>query len=803
MPKFRETGALLGHIKLFDMRTIFYLFCWVACSFSMSVQAQYYHTPNIGAGENPGDLNKLLEYPLGQGLDASWSSIHSGSATSPEWTAIQSIPFPFYFNGNLVTHFKVSTSGVLTFDTAAASVPPGSNANLPDAGIPDNSICIWGLEGSGSNDNIVKQTFGAAPHQQHWIFFSSYNFEGSSGSCWTYWSIVLEETTNYIYLVDQRNTSASGCDPELTLGVQIDANTAYEIPGSPNITSHANADQRPVDNTYYTLAYGNQPDHDLTVTQVYMFPRLALAKAPFDIEGYVRSIGLQPVNAFHINYRVNGGSIVSDSVGSITIDTFGYQYFSHATPWTPASAGSYTIDIWASNINGNADQDPLNDTASVMVTVYDTMTPRMVLHEVFTSSTSNASVAGNDQLEGVLNANAGNYTMIRYPMSWPSPGDPYNTEEADDRQFYYYVQFVPRLFLDNYRYGNPSSYSQASFDYYYNNAAFVNIDADYAVYCDSISINISIDPLIDHSSNNLVLHTVIVENETTENIGGNGETYFTNVMMKMLPDADGNPLSSLVTGVTQTQSYQYKLPSTLNIEETHDLSVVVFIQDNATREIWQSVYANDLIENDGALVSGLNGSFDLSNLPFSIGGTFKNYQDNPVTSFGVNYQINDEPVVSGTIDNLSLDFNQSKSFSHPVKWNPTTVGNHVIKLWISNLNGNDEDELACNDSLQKTIFVTNNFNAVEDPEQPAAYFMVFPNPASEKASLSFQVDNREDVTVTLIDVLGENIRQYRYPERSPGTYQEDLDLQGISNGIYQVRFQAGDRQFIRKLLILK
>ena len=59
------------------------------------------------------------------------------------------------------------------------------------------------------------------------IHFSSCT-NGSIG--WSYWSIVLEEGTDHIYIVDQRNTSGEGA---LSVGIQIDATTAISDPASP------------------------------------------------------------------------------------------------------------------------------------------------------------------------------------------------------------------------------------------------------------------------------------------------------------------------------------------------------------------------------------------------------------------------------------------------------------------------------------------------------------------------------------------------------------------------------------------
>jgi hypothetical protein len=175
-----------------------YTFLFILTIISLNVTSQYYYLPSINPG-NPGGLNTLDEYPLGSGLSNTWTSILGPSNSSPTWSSVETIPFNFNFNGGPVTQYKVSSSGVLTFSTSASTAPSYLNSALPDVSIPDNSIVIWGLEGSGSNDNIVTQTFGTAGSQQHWVFFASY----TAGGSWSYWSIVLEEGTDNIYIVDQ------------------------------------------------------------------------------------------------------------------------------------------------------------------------------------------------------------------------------------------------------------------------------------------------------------------------------------------------------------------------------------------------------------------------------------------------------------------------------------------------------------------------------------------------------------------------------------------------------------------------
>tara|TARA_R110002096_G_scaffold426165_3_gene635559 strand:- start:29146 stop:29658 length:513 start_codon:yes stop_codon:yes gene_type:complete len=151
---------------------------------SYTANAQYYVNTYNPAGQNPGDLNNDPEQPLAflNGNSLGYTAVLTATTNNLRWSGNQTIPFTFNFNGNPVTQYKVSSSGVLTFTTSAVAVPSyGNNTALPSASIPDNSICIWGLQQSGANDEIGSKTFGTAPNRQHWIDFLSYSSPSSPG----------------------------------------------------------------------------------------------------------------------------------------------------------------------------------------------------------------------------------------------------------------------------------------------------------------------------------------------------------------------------------------------------------------------------------------------------------------------------------------------------------------------------------------------------------------------------------------------------------------------------------------------
>ena len=582
------------------------LFC------SSALFSQYYYIPASSPG-NPGGLNADSEYPSGSGLDPSWTVILGPSQSSPAWSSTETIPFTFNFNGSAVTQYKVSSTGVLTFSTSVTAVPGAGNATLPDPAIPDNSVMVWGIQGTGANDNIVSKTFGTSGSQQHWVFFSSYDGGGS----WSYWSIVLEEGSDKIYIVDQRHSSAA--NPQVTAGIQTDATTATMVSGSPTLSNVAGSSALPDDNHYYEFIYGSQSAIDAAGVAVTTFPYLILGNAPFTVSGEITNLGSSSITSMDINYSIDGASAVTESLSNLTINTYDNYTFDHSSTWNPSSSGTYDVAIWASNINGSSDMDPSNDTITGTVNVFTSFETRKPMLEVFTSSTCGPCVQGNINLATVLSNYPEQFSLLKYQMSWPGNGDPYFTQEGYDRRVFYGVNSVPRLEIDGGFDANPSGMTNQDFDDFAAIPSFTSLSANYSIGGQSVDVSITIDPLENMNSNNLTLYTGIFEFLTYNNSSTNGEIEFSNVMKKMLPDAGGYSINPLQAGVQVIENFSftfqgnYTLPADANtpinhmlnhsVEDFENLGVVVWIQDDITKEILQSTTASLVTDVNGDLSS--------------------------------------------------------------------------------------------------------------------------------------------------------------------------------------------------------
>ncbi|MEM9931640.1 MAG: hypothetical protein AAF840_17670, partial [Bacteroidota bacterium] len=71
---------------------------------------------------------------------------------------------------------------------------------------------------TGADDYVMTQTFGVAPNRQFWIRWSNMEYGNPSSNLDNSFAVVLEETSNNIYLVDMRANNAANLST--TLGLQ-------------------------------------------------------------------------------------------------------------------------------------------------------------------------------------------------------------------------------------------------------------------------------------------------------------------------------------------------------------------------------------------------------------------------------------------------------------------------------------------------------------------------------------------------------------------------------------------------------
>lgn len=103
----------------------------------------------------------------------------------------------------------------------------------------------------------------------------------------------------------------------------------------------------------------------------------------------------------------------------------------------------------------------------------------------------------------------------------------------------------------------------------------------------------------------------------------------------------------------------------------------------------------------------------------------------------------------------------------------------------------------CRDTTTSTIVVDNVISI--DDELGASSFQLYPNPSRDVFHLSFELTQRRDVQVEVLDLNGRAIFADR--QKASESYQQDIDLSAYSKGIYMLRIQAGTGVSYRKLIL--
>ena len=353
---------------------------------------------------------------------------------------------------------------------------------------------------------------------------------------------------------------------------------------------------------------------DVAMESLNMPTTLGLNNAPFTFEGTLRNYGGATITSATINYSVNGGTPVTESLSGLSIAPYDTYTWTHTTAWNPSTTGTYSVDFYALPINGTFDQNTSNDNLNVSIEVLTATADRVVLAEEFTSSTCGPCASFNPGYKQLLDANSANtetgrVTSVKYQMNWPSPGnDPAYNQEAADRRVAYGISGVPDVVYS----GSNIPTSQANIDIVKDVPSLANLSAEWSATGNYIQCDATVNALADLGSN-VVLHMAMIEKQINHSIQTNGETVFYHVFRKFMDGSNGHSMSNMTAGNT----YTHYANSTISVNAapaqgsfdfwigTSNMDVIVWLQNTTTGEVLQSAYGK-------YITSGINEMDDVA-----------------------------------------------------------------------------------------------------------------------------------------------------------------------------------------------
>ena len=336
-----------------------------------------------------------------------------------------------------------------------------------------------------------------------------------------------------------------------------------------------------------TTLFSNNNENAKDFEQAFVLTVPEYVYGAYAVTGSFRNTFDAPINAFDLHWHIDDGPLNTVSFADLELlqnDSFCFEELVDVD----LLPGNYTLTVSITNVltDGRPLHVDIPEVTSQLRVAHDEV-PRRPLFEMFTSSTCPpCATFNNGFFNNFTTENADELSLIKYQMNWPGAGDPYYTPEGGARRSLYGVNSVPWLILDGSRVATSAAAVNSAFSNALQNPAHMEISGHYQIDGYDISIQGSLMAFADFPI--VRMQVAVIESVTYNNTGGNGETEFHHVMHKMLPSAFGTILN--LEAMEEYQfSFTYNMQDT-NVEDMDDLMVVVFTQNQSTREIFQSNY---------------------------------------------------------------------------------------------------------------------------------------------------------------------------------------------------------------------
>ena len=350
------------------------------------------------------------------------------------------------------------------------------------------------------------------------------------------------------------------------------------------------------------------------------------------------------------------------------------------------------------------------------------------LVEHFTQASCGPCASLNPTLYTTLNTfGAANYTKITYQVSWPGV-DPMNAAYPagpNDRRNYYSVTGVPTARLNGTDQGQGAnginsivSASTLAAEAALTTDVGLSINHSHATGSD-FNVNITVRNVSAAAiAAGRVLHTALTEKEINyaSAPGSNGETDFFHVVRNMYnantnaASTSGYTLPAIPAGDSVVINATLTAPG--YVGDFNEIGFVTFVQNQSTREIYQSEYSEPVTIPNPTDVSTANAVYGSTNYCNNANWTpsfdVTNTQATAITSVEAEYTINGGTPVATTLSGVNLAQNQTGTVTFPAVTLPGGASNVVYR--VVSLNGSAPDMNGTNNAnMSGAVLVLGTF----------------------------------------------------------------------------------------------
>ena len=688
--------------------------------------------------------------------------------------------FEGYQNGDPIAQ---TSSDWETWGSIVGGNPPytdDANVSITQSTSGNNSLYLFSGPSQGSQDVVLPFGSGAPYISGDFEFVSKFYVNPNTGAYFNFqaevtpgttWSldvkmdlgtIVLENTGSGInYLT---STYPEGQWFELKVACDL-TNNLWELfingvsQGSftNTVNKIASLDLYPiighefyVDDVCYSYTPYIALAYDMSAIDLDFSSFIALSSAPFTVSGEIVNYSSTTITSLDINYSINGAAPIVDNLIGQNLVLFDILNFNHSINWTPPSIGTYVIEVWASNLNGNIDLNTANDTLSQIITVLTSIPEKITVGEEKTGSWCGWCPRGAVAL-GEMEATS-NFIGIAVHN-----GDPMVISSYDGSLGNYIPGGYPGGGVDRVLIGDPSDFSIM-------HASRV----DETVPCGVNSINAYFDGITNKIS-------VSAEVETFGEMSGNFR------LSCVIVEDD---LESTSSGWAQTNSYSgggsgvMAFPS--NINGGYNFSVGANPAQSSDfggyDHVARSLSNNDILGNVGSLPSGT------------------------VTAGIYNYTFTDVDITSLAAYS-DAGFNWTKAHAVVMIINATTgeilnaqevalTSINVASSWDCDAVNGCSDPLSGNGQYSSLAACTAVCNSTSIQENNTSEFNIYPNPVKNILTIGGDYSSAD-----IYDVFGKLVLTSKT--------QKIINVSTLSNGVYFVNINTKNTSTVKKITITK
>ncbi len=133
------------------------------------------------------------------------------------------------------------------------------------------------------------------------------------------------------------------------------------------------------------------------------------------------------------------------------------------------------------------------------------------------------------------------------------------------------------------------------------------------------------------------------------------------------------------------------------------------------------------------------------------------------------------------------------------------VDNDIHVIWQSDTEPGlavrgDMDPFTLNDIMYANVPVS-LLVGIKNIENNATLFNLYPNPAKDKAMLSFEIDEPVKVEIKLVNLMGQTVSVLSKSMVNPGQQVIEFDIQNLNPGLYFMNANIGKESYSKKLVI--